>query len=57
MHTLYSYLPAMQNLESRATREQLYRAFQTRASEGQYSNVAIIDQILSIKNEIANILG
>ena len=52
-----SYLPAMQNLEKSAIREQLYRAFITRASSGTYDNSEIISKILKIKTELARILG
>jgi len=52
-----SYLPAMQNLESRSVREQLYRAYMSRASVGEQDNVPIISKILQNKKQIANLLG
>lgn len=52
-----SYLPAMQNLESRSVREQLYRAFISRASVGEHDNVPIIAKVLQNKKQIAQLLG
>ena len=51
-----SYLPIMQHHPSSKLREQLYRAFITRASEGEYNNIPIIEEILTIKKELANLL-
>jgi oligopeptidase A len=51
------YLPCMQHLKSRARREQLYRAFVSRASSGEVDNAPIIKRILQIKKEISSILG
>ncbi len=39
-----SYLPAMQFLKSRGVREQLYRAFVKRASEGEHDNAANVQK-------------
>jgi oligopeptidase A len=52
-----SYLPIMQHHPSSKLREQLYRAFITRASEGEYNNIPIIDEILNKKKELATLLG
>lgn len=57
-----SYLPAMQYANNRALREELYRAFCTRASEqgptaGQWDNSALIDEILALRHELAELLG
>lgn len=49
-----SYLPAMKHLKSSAVREQMYRAFVTRAGE---ANTPLLDQILSLKQEQAQFLG
>lgn len=54
---LPSYLPSMQHLKSRALREQLYRAYVTRASSGERDNAPIIKRILEIKKELAGMLG
>lgn len=52
-----SYLPAMQHLKSREIREQLYRAYVTRASAGDSDNAPVITRILTIKRELAQVLG
>ena len=52
-----SYLPSMQHLKSRTLREQLYRAYVTRASSGERDNAPIIKRILEIKAELASMLG
>jgi oligopeptidase A len=62
-----SYLPIMMYCDNRALREQMYRAFVTRASDqdgssvkgeaGKYDNSAIIDETLSLKHELSNLLG
>uniref|UniRef100_A0A7N0TIE4 oligopeptidase A n=1 Tax=Kalanchoe fedtschenkoi TaxID=63787 RepID=A0A7N0TIE4_KALFE len=52
-----SFLPVMQHAKNRALREELYRAYITRASSGDLDNTPIIDQILKLKMEKAKILG
>jgi oligopeptidase A len=52
-----SYLPAMQHLQSSTLREKLYRAYVTRASSGAHDNAPIIQRILQIKTEMAQMLG
>jgi oligopeptidase A len=52
-----SYFPCMQHLKHRDIREKLYRAYMTRASNGEYDNAPIIQRILQIKLEMAQILG
>lgn len=58
-----SYLPVMQFADSGALREKLYRAYVTRASdqaegEGrQYDNRAVIEEILALRREEAQLLG
>jgi oligopeptidase A len=58
-----SYIAAMQHISDRATREKVYRAFLTRASEfkggdgEERSNVPIIYETLKLKNERAKMLG
>src|ERR1700674_222605 len=55
-----SYLPVMQYGENRALREQLYRAYVTRASEfgkAEWDNSALIGRLLALRNEEAQLLG
>ena len=52
-----SYLPIMQHHPSSKLREQLYKTYITRASEGEYNNIPIIEEILKLKNELSNLLG
>ena len=49
-----AYLPAMKFLKDRDVREKLYRAFVTRAGE---ENTPLLDQILSLKQQQAKLLG
>jgi len=52
-----SYIPAMQHLKSRVLREQLYKAFLTRASQDKLDNSSLMVQILKLRKEMANMLG
>lgn len=52
-----SYLPVMKYLKDRSIREKVYRAFLTRASEGELDNAPLIQRILQIKTEQAQLLG
>ncbi|CAN6805724.1 unnamed protein product [Brassica oleracea] len=52
-----SYLPVMQHAKNRALREEVYRAYLSRASSGELDNTAIIDQILMLRLEKAKLLG
>lgn len=57
-----SYLPVMQYCDNRELREKMYSAYVTRASElgpnaGEFDNSAIIDEILALRHEIAQLLG
>jgi oligopeptidase A len=51
------YVPFMKHSSVRALREKLYRARSTRASSGDKDNTAIIDEILSLRKRLANLLG
>jgi oligopeptidase A len=51
-----SYLPIIQHHPSSELREKLYKEYITRASEGKHNNIPIIEEILKLKNKIANIL-
>jgi oligopeptidase A len=53
-----SYLPVMQYAADRTLREQLYRAYVTRAADGSArDNTALIRRILALRQEKARILG
>ncbi len=55
-----SYLPVMQYADDRTLREQMYRAYATRASEfgaPEWDNSAIIGEILKLRRELAGLLG
>jgi len=60
-----SYLPVMQYAGDRALREQVYRAYVTRASEfptatspeGKWDNTPLIARILKLRREAAELLG
>jgi oligopeptidase A len=52
-----SYLPVAQHACNRSLREELYRAYVTRASTGKLDNTPIIDQILRLRLERAKLLG
>jgi oligopeptidase A len=52
-----SYMPVMQYATNRALREQLYRAYVTRASDGERDNTGITDEILKLRQEEAELLG
>ncbi|WP_273391630.1 oligopeptidase A [Actinobacillus porcinus] len=57
-----SYLPVMTYCENRELREEMYRAFATRASEqgpnaGKWDNTAIMEEILALRVELAKLLG
>lgn len=57
-----SYLPVMTYSENRALREECYRAFVTRASDqgpfgGEYDNGPLMDEIVALRHELAQLLG
>src|SRR5690554_868050 len=57
-----SYLPVMLYAQDRALREEMYRAYTTRASElgpnaGEFDNTAIIEETLALRHELAQLLG
>ena len=54
------YFPIMQYAEDRGLREQLYRAYVTRAAEfgnPQWNNTPIIAEMLKLRRELAQLLG
>ena len=52
-----SYIPFMKYATNRELREKLYKAFVSRASEGELDNRGNIDRILELRKEKAQILG
>ncbi len=55
-----SYMPVMQYAENRGLREQIYRAYVTRASEfgkPDWDNTGLIADILRLRREAARLLG
>jgi len=56
-----SYLPVMMYCDNQALREQLYRAFVTRASDqgpsaGEFDNSNIMNELLALRHELAQLL-
>ncbi|WP_193196133.1 M3 family metallopeptidase [Nostoc sp. MG11] len=52
-----SYSPFMQHSTRRDLREKLYKAYITRASTGDLDNNPLIERILELRQELANLLG
>lgn len=52
-----SFGPFMQHSQRRDLREQLYKAFISRASSGEYDNSPLIERILELRQEKATLLG
>lgn len=56
-----SYLAIMTHSENRPLREELYKAYTTRASDqaeqSEFDNTALIEEILSLRLEMAKLLG
>ncbi|CAK7339753.1 unnamed protein product [Dovyalis caffra] len=52
-----SFMSVMQHAKNRGLREEIYRAYVTRASSGDLNNTAIIDEILKLKLEKAKLLN
>ena len=55
-----SYMPVMQYADHRALREQMYRAYGTRASEfgkSDWDNTALMDEIVKLRAEESRLLG
>jgi oligopeptidase A len=51
------FIPFMEHSRRRDLREQLYRAFITRASSGERDNLALLERILALRQERSEILG
>jgi len=56
-----SYMSTMQHVKDRGVREQIYKAYLTRASdfssEDKMNNIPLIDEILTLRAEASKILG
>ncbi|GBG65612.1 hypothetical protein CBR_g51495 [Chara braunii] len=52
-----SYMPVMQHAKNRALREELYRAYLTRASSEDKDNTPVIKRTLALRREKAELLG
>ncbi|MEM1367888.1 MAG: M3 family metallopeptidase, partial [Cyanobacteria bacterium P01_H01_bin.15] len=52
-----SYIPFLQHNQNSRLREKLYRAFVSRAASGELDNRALIEEILTLRQEKANLLG
>ena len=52
-----SAFPVLKDARDRSLREEVYRAYTTRASQGDQDNTAIIMEILRLRKEEADILG
>jgi len=50
------YIPFMMHSQNRNAREKLYRAFITQATSGPSDNTPILEKILSLRRELANVL-
>ena len=51
------FTPFMEHCRNGALREQLYRAFITRAASGDFNNDPLINRILALRQEKAHLLG
>jgi oligopeptidase A len=52
-----SIQPLLTYLDSREIREHMYRAYSTRARGGKFDNEPVIEQILDLRRQKANLLG
>ena len=57
-----SYLPVMTYSDNQDLRQEMYTAFTTRASDqgpsaGEYDNSEIMNELLALRHEVANLLG
>merc|ERR1711871_512431 len=52
-----SYMPVMLHAKNRELREELYREYLTRASSGETDNTPNIEEILTLRQEKAKLLG
>jgi oligopeptidase A len=52
-----SYIAVMTYADNRALRYEVYEAFSTRASKGEWDNTQIMEEILSLRHELAQLVG
>ncbi len=52
-----SYVPVMTYLDDAGLREQMWRAYHTRATSGERNNLPLIQEILKLRTEKASLLG
>jgi oligopeptidase A len=52
-----SFIPLMTYAHDRGLREQLYRAYNVRAGQGQFDNRELVERILKLRTERARLLG
>lgn len=52
-----SYIPVLTHLDDASIRERFYRAFNTRATEGDHDNRPLLRRILELRREKAKLLG
>lgn len=52
-----SYSPFMKYADNRSLREKLYRLYNSRNIDGEYSNIEILKDIANVRLEIAKLLG
>lgn len=52
-----SYVAVMSYLDDRGIREQVYRAYATRASSGEFDNRALTERIIELRQAKADLLG
>jgi len=50
------YIPFMMHSKNRPAREKLYRAFITQATSGKSDNTPVLEKILALRRELANII-
>ena len=52
-----SYIPFMQYADNRSLREQMYRAYMSKSLEGDNGNQVLVKEIVSLREELARLLG
>ncbi len=57
MQDIPAFLPIARHAKNRELREELYRKYVTVASEGDANNEPVIEKILTLRQEKANLLG
>merc|ERR1712176_1632770 len=52
-----SYLPVMLHAKNRDLREEVYKTYLSRASSGDIDNTAVLDRVLVLRKQMAELLG